>query len=49
MYIYSISIFNSGAFSFAKIREQRDKCGSYIIRQCEKEYDTYYIDINTKS
>ncbi|KNC24939.1 Tyrosine-protein kinase hopscotch [Lucilia cuprina] len=38
-----------GAFSFAKIREQRDKCGSYIIRQCEKEYDTYYIDINTKS
>ncbi|XP_061389403.1 tyrosine-protein kinase hopscotch [Musca vetustissima] len=38
-----------GAFSFAKIREQGDKCGSYIIRQCEKEYDTYYIDINTKS
>ncbi|XP_075155140.1 tyrosine-protein kinase hopscotch [Haematobia irritans] len=38
-----------GAYSFAKIRVQGDKCGSYIIRQCEKEYDTYYIDINTKS
>lgn len=39
----------SGAFSFAKIRERRDICGSYIIRQCEKKYDTYYIDINTQT
>ncbi|KAL9880141.1 tyrosine-protein kinase hopscotch [Glossina fuscipes fuscipes] len=38
-----------GTVSFAKIRERRNNCGSYIVRQCEKEYNTYYIDINTKS
>lgn len=37
-----------GEFSYAKIREKNNKAGSYIVRQCEKEYDTYYIDINTK-
>lgn len=49
MLMYFLFFEYSGAFSFAKIRQQRDKCGSYIIRQCEKEYDTYYIDINTKT
>ena len=37
-----------GEFSYAKIREKNNTPGSYIIRQCEKEYDTYYIDINTR-
>ncbi|XP_055846942.1 tyrosine-protein kinase hopscotch [Episyrphus balteatus] len=37
-----------GEFSYAKIRELGKGCGSYIVRQCELEYDTYYIDIVTK-
>ncbi|EDV99841.1 tyrosine-protein kinase hopscotch [Drosophila grimshawi] len=37
-----------GGYSFGKLRENGDKCGSYIVRQCEREYNTYYIDINTK-
>ncbi|XP_054727303.1 tyrosine-protein kinase hopscotch [Anastrepha obliqua] len=38
-----------GAFSFAKLREKSKKGVSCIIRQCEKEYDVYYIDKNTQT
>lgn len=37
-----------GGYSFMKLHENGDKCGSYIVRQCDREYDTYYIDINTR-
>ncbi|XP_068159954.1 tyrosine-protein kinase hopscotch [Drosophila tropicalis] len=37
-----------GAYSLMKLHEKSDKCGSYIIRQCDREYSTYYIDINVK-
>ncbi|ALC49431.1 hop, partial [Drosophila busckii] len=37
-----------GSYSFTKLHENGDKCGSYIVRQCDREYNTYYIDINTK-
>lgn len=34
-----------GAYSYHKLRERECIPGSYIIRQCEKVYDNYYIDI----
>ncbi|KAH8386967.1 hypothetical protein KR093_003757, partial [Drosophila rubida] len=37
-----------GGYSFMKLYENGDKCGSYIVRQCDREYNTYYIDINTR-
>ncbi|XP_055375626.1 tyrosine-protein kinase hopscotch [Condylostylus longicornis] len=37
-----------GDFSYGQIREKNNNPGSYIIRQSEREYDTYYIDINTR-
>ncbi|KAH8265891.1 hypothetical protein KR038_009636, partial [Drosophila bunnanda] len=37
-----------GAYSLMKLHEHNDKCGSYIIRECDREYDVYYIDIITK-
>ncbi|KAH8416569.1 hypothetical protein KR222_009855 [Zaprionus bogoriensis] len=37
-----------GGYSFMKLHENGDKCGSYIVRQCDREYNTYYIDINTR-
>ncbi|KAH8271145.1 hypothetical protein KR018_007451, partial [Drosophila ironensis] len=37
-----------GAYSQMKLHENGDKCGSYIVRQCDREYNIYYIDINTK-
>ncbi|XP_036317971.1 tyrosine-protein kinase hopscotch-like [Rhagoletis pomonella] len=33
-----------GAFSFAKLRELSLNGATCLIRQCEKEYDVYYID-----
>ncbi|XP_050332636.1 tyrosine-protein kinase hopscotch [Bactrocera neohumeralis] len=38
-----------GAFSFAKLREKSKKGSTCLIRQCEREYDVYYIDINTQT
>ncbi|EDW82425.1 uncharacterized protein Dwil_GK25800 [Drosophila willistoni] len=35
-----------GIWSLRKLNDYH--CGSYIIRQCEQEYFTYYIDINVK-
>ncbi|XP_034487752.1 tyrosine-protein kinase hopscotch [Drosophila innubila] len=37
-----------GGYSFMKLHENGDKCGSYIVRQCDREYNAYYIDINTR-
>nr|XP_014102443.1 tyrosine-protein kinase hopscotch [Bactrocera oleae] len=37
-----------GTFSFAKLREKSKKGSTCIIRQCEREYDVYYIDVNTQ-
>lgn len=34
-----------GEFSYLKLQEKHNITGSYIIRQCEKVYETYYIDI----
>ncbi|XP_037047669.1 tyrosine-protein kinase hopscotch isoform X3 [Bradysia coprophila] len=38
-----------GEFSYFKLQEKQSLAGSYIIRQCEKMYGVYYIDIITKS
>ncbi|XP_011191095.1 tyrosine-protein kinase hopscotch [Zeugodacus cucurbitae] len=38
-----------GAFSFAKLRSMSKVGKNCIIRQCEKEYDVFYIDINTQT
>lgn len=37
-----------GEFSYNKIKESGKGVGTYIIRQCEKEFDIYFIDIVTK-
>ena len=37
-----------GAYSYNKIEEKNGSIGSFIVRQCEKVFDTYYIDIVTK-
>lgn len=37
-----------GDFAYSKLRDKEQTVGSYLVRQCEKEYDTYYIDIITK-
>jgi Janus kinase 2 len=38
-----------GEFSYKKIEEKsNNSLGAFIVRQCEREYDTYYIDIVTK-
>jgi Janus kinase 2 len=37
-----------GEYSYNKIKENAKGVGTYIIRQCEKEPDIYYIDILAK-
>lgn len=37
-----------GAYSYNKIEERNSSIGSFIIRQCERVFDTFYIDIVTK-
>lgn len=37
-----------GAYSYNKIEEKSSSIGSFIVRQCEKVFDTFYIDIVTK-
>ncbi|XP_004518856.1 tyrosine-protein kinase hopscotch [Ceratitis capitata] len=37
-----------GAYSFDKLRKMSEKRPTCIIRQCEKEYDVYFVDINTQ-
>ncbi|XP_041774912.1 tyrosine-protein kinase hopscotch [Anopheles merus] len=34
-----------GKYSTDKIREKNSSCGACIIRQCEEQYDTYYVDM----
>ncbi|XP_058167943.1 tyrosine-protein kinase hopscotch [Anopheles ziemanni] len=34
-----------GKYSTDKIRQKNSSCGACIIRQCEKHYDTYYVDM----
>lgn len=38
-----------GEFSYFKLQDKQSLPGAYIIRQCEKTYGVYYIDIITKS
>lgn len=38
-------LFFSGKYSTDKIREKNSSCGACIIRQCEEQYDTYYVDM----
>lgn len=37
-----------GAYSYNKIEEKNSSIGSFVVRQCEKVFDTFYIDIVTK-
>jgi hypothetical protein len=37
-----------GAYSYNKIEEKNSSIGSFIVRQCEKIFNTFYIDIVTK-
>lgn len=37
-----------GAYSYNKIEEKNSSIGSFIVRQCEKVFETFYIDIVTK-
>lgn len=37
-----------GAYSYNKIEEKHSSLGSFIVRQCEKVFNTFYIDIVTK-
>ncbi|XP_030380695.1 tyrosine-protein kinase hopscotch [Scaptodrosophila lebanonensis] len=36
------------SYSFMKLHDRGNKCGSFIVRQCDLDYSTYYIDINTR-
>lgn len=38
-----------GEYAYVKLQERQCLVGSYIIRQCEKLYDHYYIDIIVKT
>ncbi|KAG6456774.1 hypothetical protein O3G_MSEX009942 [Manduca sexta] len=39
-----------GAFSYRKLEEKRGKKhGCYILRQCQDEYNVYYLDVCTKN
>ncbi|KAL5292631.1 JAK2.2 family protein [Megaselia abdita] len=35
-------------YSYARIKEKYNKSGSYILRQCENEYESYRLDIICK-
>lgn len=37
-----------GSYSYSKIEEKSSSIGSFVVRQCEKVFDTFYIDIVTK-
>lgn len=37
-----------GTYSYCKLEDRNSDVGSFIIRQCEKNYETFYIDIVTK-
>lgn len=37
-----------GSYSYSKLEDRNSDVGTFIIRQCEKIFDTYYIDIVTK-
>lgn len=37
-----------GGYSYNKIEEKSSATGSFVVRQCEKVFDTFYIDIVTK-
>lgn len=34
-----------GEYSYNKLQERQCIAGTYIVRQCEKVFDDYYIDI----
>lgn len=37
-----------GEYAYTKLQNRQCAAGSYIIRQCEKIYENYYIDIIVK-
>lgn len=37
-----------GTYSYSKLEDRNSDVGTFIIRQCEKVFNTYYIDIVTK-
>lgn len=37
-----------GAYSYSKIDDKNSSIGSFIVRQCERVFDIFYIDIVTK-
>lgn len=37
-----------GAYSYKKIEEKNSSIGSFVVRQCEKVFNTFYVDIVTK-
>lgn len=38
--------FFRGEFSYSKLKDKRDnRPGTFIIRECESSYDTYFIDV----
>lgn len=37
-----------GAYSYNKIDEKSSSIGSFVVRQCERFFDRFYIDIKTK-
>jgi Janus kinase 2 len=37
-----------GTYSYSKLEDRNSDVGTFIIRQCEKNYETFYIDIVTK-
>lgn len=38
-----------GEYAYLKLQERQCSPGAYIVRQCEKIYENYYIDIIVKS
>lgn len=34
-----------GPYAYQKLQDQQNRPGSYLVRQCERTYGTYYVDI----
>lgn len=50
--LITIDLCFSGEFAYRKLAEKTDednKVGSYILRECDSNYDSYYIDVYLKS
>lgn len=48
--VYVNVILYRGAFSYRKLEEKRGKKhGCYILRQCQDDYNVFYLDVCTKN